>query len=469
MDQEKIKQKKSQLAGEVIRLARNTLLVHLRFLDMALSRLIPVETDLTHYVTDGLYLGYDPDFVLQRYKQEQNTPVRDYLHVVFHCIFRHMFIHHATDQDCWDLACDVAVEKMITEFGLHAVSSSREEKQKEVLDDLSAKVKPFTAEALYRFFLDHRPEEDELAVLQKMFAVDDHSIWYLPPEERRLITLQLRASASDSGNPTAGGEDGDPQTDNEEGFSEPMPYSSRAEQIWSDISRRMQEDLQNFTKSRGTESGSMMVNLAEVNRERYDYSAFLKKFAVLGEVMKINDEEFDYVYYTYGLQLYEKMPLVEPLEYKDEKRIREFVIAIDTSGSTYGDLVQRFLQKTYNILQDSESFFSKINVHIIQCDADIQDDTVITCREDFDNYLKTMKLRGFGGTDFRPVFTYVDSLIWNKAFRNLKGLIYFTDGCGTFPEKKPAYETAFVFIDNGYNNYDVPAWAIKLILRKDEI
>ena len=56
-----------------------------------------------------------------------------------------------------------------------------------------------------------------------------------------------------------------------------------------------------------------------------------------------------------------------------------------------------------------------------------------------------------------------------KNITNLKGLIYFTDGYGSFPAKMPDYETAFVFIEEEYNNYDVPPWAIKLILRKDEI
>jgi predicted metal-dependent peptidase len=163
------------------------------------------------------------------------------------------------------------------------------------------------------------------------------------------------------------------------------------------------------------------------------------------------------------------MPLIEPLEYKEVKRIKEFVIAIDTSGSTSGELVQTFLQKTYNILKSTESFFTKINLHIIQCDADIQEDAKITSQEEFDNYIKTMKIRGLGGTDFKPVFTYVDELIKNKEFSNLKGLIYFTDGFGDFPCRKPDYETAFVFIDDDCNNYDVPPWAIKLILKPDEI
>ena len=38
-----------------------------------------------------------------------------------------------------------------------------------------------------------------------------------------------------------------------------------------------------------------------------------------------------------------------------------------------------------------------------------------------------------------------------------------------FPEKKPDYDAAFVFVEDEYNNPDVPPWAIKLVLQKDEI
>ena len=212
-----------------------------------------------------------------------------------------------------------------------------------------------------------------------------------------------------------------------------------------------------------------MQNLTAVNRERYDYAAFLRKFASRQEEMKIDDEEFDYIFYTYGLKLYEKMPLVESLEYKETKKVREFVIAIDTSGSVSGDLVQSFVQKTYNILKSTESFASKINLHIIQCDQEIREDVKVTNQEDFDAYLAHMTLKGFGGTDFRPVFGYVEQLRKKKEFRNLNGLIYFTDGLGLYPERKPDYDTAFVFLDEDYQNPTVPPWAIKLILDRDEL
>lgn len=169
------------------------------------------------------------------------------------------------------------------------------------------------------------------------------------------------------------------------------------------------------------------------------------------------------------MNLYGNIPLIEPLEYKDVKQIKEFVIAIDTSGSTSGALVQTFVKKTYSILKQEESFFRKFNLHIIQCDERIQEDIKITKQSEFDAYIANMKILGQGGTDFRPTFAYVDGLIADGEFSNLKGMIYFTDGEGTFPSRQPNYHTAFVFVDEGYINPSVPPWAIKLVLQPDDI
>ena len=48
-------------------------------------------------------------------------------------------------------------------------------------------------------------------------------------------------------------------------------------------------------------------------------------------------------------------------------------------------------------------------------------------------------------------------------------MIYFTDGYGTFPARKPDYDAAFVFVDDDAADVKVPPWAIKLVLRTDEI
>ena len=473
-------EKRNKLASDVLRLSRNTLLVNLRFLDAALNQLEPLEVEMDDFTvaTDGEVLAYNPSFVLRKYKEERETVVRAYLHMVLHGVFRHMFVHTLVDHHVWDLACDIAAEYVIAGLGLKAATTRREMLQGEIYKDLQKNIKQLTAEKIYRYYLDQQLSDIKLAELRAAFYADDHRIWYMSEAEKALalglpVTVSVTVEITEDSEGGEGEGDGEGTgTGNGSGGQGNSPLGigiSAAEVRWSEISRRMQMDMETFSKQQGDRAGNLMQNLREVNRERYDYTGFLKKFAVRGEAMKINDDEFDYIFYTYGLKLYEKMPLIEPLEYKEVKRIREFVIAIDTSGSVAGEQVQAFLQKTYNILMSTESFFSRINVHIIQCDATIQEDAKITSREEFDNYLKNMKIHGLGGTDFRPVFGYVEYLREKKEFQNLKGLIYFTDGWGTFPEKKPPYETAFVFVDDGMNNYDVPPWAIKLVLQKEEI
>ena len=465
MPNEEQQKKIQKIAQDVLNLCRNCLVINLRFMDSAISRLTLTEGVTERTATDGENYYYDPVHILRSYKKARELPIRRYLHTVFHCIYRHMFIGTLKDNRLWDLACDMAVEHSINGLRLDAVTIEKAAKQEDVLKVLSGKVKYITAEMLYRYYLDHRPDEATLSRLEKLFSLDEHFIWYLPPEQQAALAGKIGTSNNTNENSdtiyaTA-------MTDAE--IERIISDRKALENMWRNVSEYVQTALETLEHQRGDKAGGLTQNLKEVNRERYDYTAFLKKFAVMGEAMKINDDEFDYIYYTYGLELYRNMPLIEPLEYKDVKRIREFVIAIDTSGSVEGELVQKFVQKTYNILKSTESFFSKINLHIIQCDADIQQDVKITSQEEFDEYLKSMKIHGLGGTDFRPVFQYVDKLIEQKEFTNLKGLIYFTDGFGVFPERQPQYQTAFVYINDGYENPEVPVWAIKLVLESEDI
>ena len=61
-------------------------------------------------------------------------------------------------------------------------------------------------------------------------------------------------------------------------------------------------------------SGADTQVLKSVTNDKYDYNKFLKKFIFFNESMEINDDEFDYIFYTYGLKMYENMPIIEPLE-----------------------------------------------------------------------------------------------------------------------------------------------------------
>ena len=471
------------LALSVLNVSRNTLSIHLRFMNLAISRLrwlsIPDDVqempmlqpllDETVLATEGTTIFYDPMALCKLYAADKNNGPRAYMHLILHGVFRHFEVKPSVLQPLWNLACDMAVEGVINDLNLPMLTNAQAAGQVQVLQQIAPRVNNLlTAEKLYTYLRMNPPSETEFTRLKRLFSPDNHALWYV--QAARVAIAEVQAAGDNGGGASQRGQpDGGQQED--ASTAQAQAALSALLQDWQHIAEQMQTDLETFHKQRGDEAGGMMQNLRAVNREKYDYTAFLKKFAVMGEAMRINDDEFDYVFYSYGMQLFpeKRMPLIEPLEYKDVKRIREFVIAIDTSGSVMGAQVQAFLQKTYNILQSTESFFSRINVHIIQCDADIQEDIKITSREEFDHYLQTMTIKGLGGTDFRPVFQRVDEMIRDGEFANLKGLIYFTDGYGLFPERMPAYKTAFVFVEDGCAIPEVPVWAMKLVLTREEV
>ena len=414
-----------ELAAQVLALARDNILVSMRFLDVALMELEWQEKgDIGGVSTDGSTVWYDARYILRLYKQDPRLVTRTMLHLLLHCVFFHSFAYDKVERELWDLAADMAVESVILEMGLPMAVVDTDLEAENKLRIWREDVGSLTAERIYKYMRQSPITPRERQELIRLFYRDGHSRWE-PAQEIQMTPEQ-----------------------------------------WRKISERVKADLKSFTKSR-TNTQELEKNLVEATRDRYDYSAILKRFTVMGEDLTVNDEEFDYIYYTYGLERYGNMPLIEPLEYKDAKKVKEFVIALDTSASCRGPVVKEFLNKTYSILKGTENFFTRINVHIIQCDNEVQSDTKITCDEDFQAFLAHGRLQGFGATDFRPVFDYVDSLLEQGEFENLRGLIYFTDGYGIYPERMPGYDVIFAFLEEDEMRQPVPPWSMKVVIESD--
>ncbi len=79
------------------------------------------------------------------------------------------------------------------------------------------------------------------------------------------------------------------------------------------------------------------------------HSTFLQEICCQSiETLKVDDDSFDYIMYTYGLNRYRDMPLIRPLTVqKTGKNIRDLVMAGDTSGSTDGELREKFVDKSF--------------------------------------------------------------------------------------------------------------------------
>ena len=416
----------STLAAEIIQLSRDRILMHMRFLDVALAALAPQEkAGVSGFSCDGRHLYYDAQAVIRAYRKEQASVMRMMLHVLFHFLFSHSFRYDKVEKEVWDLAVDLAAEHAVMELMLPETELKSDLRKKEALSYFENQGVKLTAEKLYRYLRRNPLAVDEQAFLARLFLMDDHDGW----GEREELVISLAE--------------------------------------WKRISERAKAELKSF--SQGKNAGAVEENLAEATADRVDYRAFLRRFVVPGEVVKSNEEEFDYIAYTYGLSQYGNVPIVEPLEYREVNQIHDFVIAIDTSASCRGETVRAFLRHTYSIMKTSACFFDEMLVHIIQCDHEVRSDTVIHDQGELDAFLTKGKLVGFGSTDFRPVFTYVDALIERGEIGNLKGMIYFTDGPGVYPEKAPDYETVFAFLNETELPNTAPAWAVRICIDEDAL
>ena len=419
------------IGSSILKAARDELYLGMRFLDVALSSFIyQMDGSVSPFGTDGNVMYFQPAQLGGLYRENRILVNRGYLHMVFHCIFQH-FGKPGMEKRLWNLSCDIAVEHMIDGIYHRSVRYSRSLLRRETYRLLEKEGKTLNAERICRLLKEQFLKEKELERLEREFYVDDHKYWA-----------------------------------NQQPDQKPNPLMSRK---WGDISDGIETDLETFSREAGEQEGDFLDQLRIENRERYDYREFLRKFAVFREEVTVDPDSFDYNFYTYGLSLYRNMPLIEPLETKEVKKVSEFVIVIDTSMSCSGELVQRFLEETYGILSDSGSFFQKINIHIIQCDEKVHSDVKITSGEELKKYMDSLELYGDGGTDFRPAFAYVEELMEKREFENLRGLVYFTDGYGIFPAKMPPYRTAFVFMEQEPEDVDIPAWAMKLVITEDEI
>ncbi|MCD8018973.1 MAG: VWA-like domain-containing protein [Clostridiales bacterium] len=417
------------MCTRILELIRNELYLDFRYLDMALSSLtFSANEQIRTFATDGTFLYFSVEQILRVFRSNPQFLDRAYLHSVLHCIFRHLWMRGKREPVLWNLACDITVEWMIDSFDKASTKRILSLSRKKYYTHLKEEKIPVTAAAIYRDLLTITDPEEQMR-LQFEYYTDDHRFW---PKD-----------------------------------NSPSPSSAKAGENWEKIGRRASREMEMRGKQ-DSEAISSMQTQIEQGRSRRSYREFLRKFTVLQEEIHCDYDEFDLNYYTYGLQIYKNMPLIEPLESREIMKISEFVIVIDTSYSTSGTLVKRFLTETFQIIRQRDSFFQKSHIRILQCDNQVHADTIIESADDIEHLLDNFSLIGGGGTDFRPAFTYVNDLLSQGVFHHLKGLLYFTDGKGIYPTKRPEYETAFLFMDTLEPDPNVPAWAMQLHLEAED-
>ena len=500
------------LAKNIIKHIQNRLYMQYHFLEQAIYRLNMVEImdEQLSFATNGVKLYYNPKSLLERFQKNSEMEQRRFLHSILHCIYMHPFCQCEGGERLWSLACDIAVEATIL-TQLDAFPLDSDHKKLKIIKEIENMVLLITVHEVYRCLSMHSFNIEEWEAL---FSMDEH-MWLRSNEEAQMdldaqgeekhetkdqssddyveqskqgtdsndasrqktddaetADHDKAGDANENGEPAQGGNDA--QKNIVSGASlvlqtwRNLTIDERdmAAKHWKEASRRIKVDMETYSRGMVL-SEVMQKNIANLTRDQMDYSAFLRLFAVTTEKMMLDMDAFDYMYYTYGLGLPgRKKLLIEPLEYKDILLVREFVIALDTSGSCWTG-VHKFLKKTFSVLKSTEAFASTVNIHIVQCDDKIRDDCVIHDLSQIDTFMQKYKINGCGGTSFVPVFDYVDQLIAAGEFKHLSGLIYFTDGWGEYPCRVPEYKTAFIFLER-YVDRHVPSWALKYYWKEED-
>lgn len=113
------------------------------------------------------------------------------------------------------------------------------------------------------------------------------------------------------------------------------------------------------------------------------------------------------------------------------------VVALDTSGSTQYDIAL-FFGELVSLMRS----FGHFELTVIQCDADVHDVQIFTDAR-IPEKDHRWKIKGGGGTDFRPVFDYV-----HKKSLKPDLLLFFTDGYGDAPANPPPYPVMWILTNN---------------------
>ncbi len=431
-------EKERSLAAEAVKLTGFWLRKRLPWMGGACSVPEHVWRERASSGTDGVRICWNASEVCAFFKEGTAILARKYLHLLLHGLYLHPMRKSRGKERLWWLACDLMVEYRIDRLDMSGFSRPVPAERSRSYRKIKEAGAELTEQGVAGWLID-LPEE-QIRELEEIFRWDDHTCWQREndePEHRmeqiseRLEELKLRTEAV-----------------------------HRWRTVWMQAPVQRQEHKRQAGGSAGNQCE--MIRLEE--DRQYDYRGFLKKYAVWGETLSPDTDSFDYLPYDYSRRMYENLLLLEPLEYKEVRRLREFVIAIDTSGSCSGKVVRQFLTETWEIFQERENFFEQMNIHIIQCDCVIQEHVRITCREEWQEYVDHMEVKGHGDTDFTPVFRLVDEMIREKELTNLKGLLYFTDGDGIYPDWIPSYETAFVFLNRELKKGKTPDWAEDLTL-----
>jgi predicted metal-dependent peptidase len=359
----------------------------LAMLAMQLPIVAVVDPRLCSATTDGNSLFVNAPFVIGLGTQQRRFLLA---HVVWHCALLHLWRRGERDCRWWDLAIDHEVNAILQEY------------------------LPVPEDSV--LFDEHIGENAE-QVYQWLVAAGE------PRTRGRLADLHARRAVL----PAAQGEPELPA---------PPPASATApscagpdpeyaplvkrdgRRVWAE---RVLIVATQIERTRGHLPPALRRLVEQLRRPQLDWREVLRQFVV----SMIGDQRI----WLPPSRRHLHQGLYLPSRHEQAVRL---VVALDTSASTQA-LQHVLLSELVGIVEA----YGRYELLLVQGDARVQ--SVADYSQDEPLDVRGLELRGFGGTDFRPVFSYL-----SEQAMEVSALVFLTDGMGTAPESAPGYPVLWV-------------------------
>lgn len=378
--------------------------------------------------TNGVTLYYDPDIIL---RQGREQTMKQIMHIMLHGLLGHFRIKDDYKQQMLrDLMMDIQVDYLQSRMG--GVATRRSYFMTNSLDELVQS--DYSMSSYYRL-LEKKEQHSRLEHYQYGLRVDDHRMW-----------------------------------------DEDMSEGHRQEvmELWGEIQQVVLgeegEGMGGFEviagvlmgKGKGDDEESFGIG----NGSGRNYKELLTELFRPKEICREEPDSIDYMFYSYGLELYGDVPLMEPLEITERPALHTLAIAVDVSGSCVSaEIMEKFWGETYDCISQVKAQQVEGEVLLLQCDAAIQEEQRI-CLADFHEKPTTIEVKGCGGTSFIPIFERLKEL--EAEDMKVDALIYLTDGEGDYPKEKTDYPVYFVLpkeaLSSWYVKEKMPEWINKIYL-----
>jgi predicted metal-dependent peptidase len=363
--------------------AKAKLLVDFPYFGMIASRMELLQSDTTEsFLSNGDKYQYNDEYISELELDEVSFTLAN---GAMHAVLTHESRKNSRMSWLWQLATDYAINDMLVE----------NEMSKPYKCNYDERFEGMYAEEIYAILKDEIQNEE-------FDDNEDNETGYNEQDKQKQNELS------------------EPNQDEAKEKNRPQ---MEVEDVEQSVSDEFFENIEQEAQSKSQSMGDLPLGL--------------ERFVEIVTSSKVDwREELRHAIDNYYLSDYRMMPPSKKLLYSGiylpslHSDFFRLTIAIDSSGSINEEQLALFMAEIESIMITIDRF----QIDILVCDAKVHSHETFYAGD-----VLSYTIKGSGGTDFRPVFEYIEAHLYDTQL-----LLYFTDLEGQFPEIEPLYETIWV-------------------------